>query len=145
MYQAYYGVNTDSSIHWKKDANVLFMDKFYLSTEYGKETYATYCEDGELDPNNPESKEDFVDSYEGASGGFGLVGLIADYINDYECNHNVVFRYDDYILGVMPTIPANNEEKDNMITREKIEELLQKYLNELLEEPVSIEWYDIYE
>jgi hypothetical protein len=146
MYQSYYGVNTDSNIHWKKDANVLFMGKFYLLTEYGKETYATYCEDGDLDPDDDQSKEDFVDSYENDTyGWYGLEGLIVDYINDYECDHQVVFRHEDSILGVMPTIPANDEERSKILTQEQIRVILATYLTELLEEPVVIDWYDIYE
>ena len=146
MLESYYGVNTDSKIRWKENASIIFMDEFYLKDDNNKKTYVTYCEDNDLDPEDTESKEEFVENYENETYCWhGLEGLIADHINDCECNHNVVFRHDYYILGVMPRIPENNKERDTMLTQENIKILLTKYLNPLLEEPVIIDWYDIYE
>lgn len=145
----FYGVNLDSNgVKFKKDAAVLFMNLFYLTDECGQETFKTYCEDEELDPADDESKEKFVDSYENESLTFcstGLEQLIADYINDHVFNHEVVFRYEDYILGVESTIPEDEEDKKRIPTKKQIKEALITYLNPLLEEPFHIGWYDIHD
>ncbi len=141
-----YGINLDSSARFKKNAAVLFMDKWYLATEYGQDAYKTYCEDSDLTPNDDESKEAFVESYENDTYCWsGLEGLLVDYINDYECDHEVVFRFEDYCIVVMAGIPENEEQKKRMLTQEDIAKILQKYLPVLLEEnsALVIRWYTI--
>ena len=143
----YYGVNLDySGARFKKDAAVLFMNLFYLTDVYGQDAYRTYCEDGKLDPADDESKEEFVDSYENETFcSTGLEQLIADYINDHVFSHETVFRYEDCVLGVEPTIPDDEEDKKRLPTKKQIQEVLAEYLNPLLEEPLHIGWYGIYE
>lgn len=143
----YYGVNLDSSgAKFKKDAAALFMNLFYLTDVYGQDTYRTYCEDEELDPANDESKEKFVDNYENETFcSTGLEQLIADYINVNKFGYETVFRYEDYVLGVEPTIPDDEEDKKRLPTKKQIQEVLAECLNPLLEEPLHIGWYDIHE
>lgn len=131
-YEAF-GIVLDSSARFKDNAAVLFMNLWYLTTEYGQDTYMTYCEDSDLDPSQNESKEAFVDSYENEVYCWdGLEGLITDYINDYECNHEVRFRNEDYCIAVPATVPKNAEERNRMLTQEDIIRILQKYFSALL-------------
>ena len=142
-----FGVALDQA-KFKPNANVLFMNKFYLKHQYEKETYLTYCEDNELDPEQDESKDEFVESYNNDTYcWYGLEGLLTDYINDHECNHSVTFRNEDYCIVVMATIPEDDAAKANMITQEQITKILQKYLSVLLNEhcACNIEWLTIYD
>lgn len=64
MLESYYGVNTDSKLHWKENASIIFMNEFYLKDDNNKKTYTAYCEDNDLDPEDSKSKEEFIENYE---------------------------------------------------------------------------------
>lgn len=141
-----FGVALDSEVKFKPNASVIFMDKFYLQDDYGKDVYRVYCEDGDLDPEDDASKEEFVDSYENETYcWYGLEGLLTDYINDHDCDHTVRFRNEDYCIVVMATIPEDEQDKASMLTQDQIIKILQKYLCVLLDEnsPCNIQWLTI--
>ena len=72
----------------------------------------------------------------------GLEALIADTINELEFGGELVFTYEDYILGVTAYIPEDEEDIKNYPTQKRIREIFAEYVNPLLEEPVTINWFD---
>ena len=73
----------------------------------------------------------------------GIEAILIRCINDNECHGKDVFLYDDYCIYVGARIPANDDEKAELLTTESIRTILAKYLNPILTEPVSVKFLEI--
>ena len=70
----------------------------------------------------------------------GFDGLLVDFINEQEFDSHALFRSQYNCVYVLPDIPATEEDKGRYPSRQKIQTILAKYLNPLLEELVAITW-----
>ena len=140
-----YGIDC-SKVQWKGDASVIMVDTYAKRNESFWKDYLTYCEDQEYDPEDPDSKSAWIDDYFNDCYLWeGYEGFLTDVIN-HECfDGETEFCYEDYILGVRAYIPEGDEDMTKIPTKKKIREILAAYVNPLIEEPVTIEWYDIRE
>lgn len=136
-----YGCRTDT-INWKDNAydtllEMVKQDK-YLGNDFKK-----YYDDNisEFD-TEAECFEYWVDCvYENDTGLIsGIEGIIVELINgQYQSE---VFTYEDYCIFVQATIPI--DEDDYVPTQKEIREVLAKFLNPLIKEPISVGWHDVY-
>lgn len=136
-----YGVDM-SRVNYKSGA-ARYIFEHYATDDIHKE-FDDFCED------NPDLVEDgnavdvFVEEYEdGITCASGLEGFLVRCINDAEFSKRDEFIYDDYCIYVGARIPADDSEKDNMLTMVDIRRILSKYLNPILEEDVNIECLEI--
>lgn len=82
----------------------------------------------------------FLDGYENDTYCWsGFEAALVDTINECEFCGNAVFRFEDLCIYVEPYIPENRE--DVRVTQEEIRKILAKYLDPLLEDPLSIGWH----
>lgn len=101
-----------------------------------------YCEDNELERNNPESKEKFLENYERE---YDMVSGIEAFLTDF-MNAKLgdrVFYIEDYCIYAPTYIPVGDEPLDKLVTQRRIREALATYLNPFLEEPVEVNWLTI--
>ena len=94
--------------------------------------------------SNEEAKEIFAEEYEDDTCcESGLFGLLARCINDLECGGDHIFAYKDHCIYVGARIPANDEEKNKILTMSDIRKILVKYLSPLLENDMNFRFLDI--
>ena len=70
----------------------------------------------------------------------GIEGLIVELINDQY--NDSVFSYEDCCIFVQATLPV--DKADYIPSQKEIRAILAKYLNPLIEEPITVGWYNIY-
>ncbi len=141
MAKEIYGIDL-SAVKWKPDSDNTIMERF-LSHDDNKKAFEEWLSEDDGIQDDSIGRSYFVDEYENETYLWAdIEGMITDLINREKCN-DVVFHYEDYILGVYATLPANKDDK--IISQAEIAEILAEYLNPLIEEPVSIQWYDIRE
>ena len=88
----------------------------------------------------------FVDEYESPDYSWAdIEGAVTDLINEKEFDGRNVFECEFCCIAVMPDIPADDGEMKYFPTQERIREILAKYLNPLLKEPVTVRWLEFCE
>lgn len=141
-----YGVDTTKKVYeYRKDAYERFLSD--IASKSILEDYREY--ETEAKSENPEiTQEELLDSFfeewEDSIGRDGIEQMLCESINERECNGQEKFFYEDYCIYVPADIPVNDAAKAQMLTQEDIQRLLAKYLNPLLEQPVTVEWLDIH-
>ena len=148
-YEHGYGVDLSTDkIKWKIGVNEIIVDQFVSRMTAFKNVYTQYCKDNDLDPNDKESKENFVDDFTDDSdyGYDGLEGLIINIINTYvnATGFNAKFQYEDCCIYLPAYIPIDEKDKEKSLTVQDIQRILAIHLNPLLEEPAPMTWLDIY-
>ena len=141
MYTFGYGCRTDI-IKWKSDAYKTLLEMVKKDI-YIKKEFEDYFKE------NKSKFENEVDCFEYWSENVfegdtnlvsGIEGIVVELINNQY--HETVFTYEDCCIFVQATIPI--DEDDYVPTQKEIREVLAKYLNPLIEEPVTVGWYDVY-
>ncbi len=140
-----YGIDTSSDdFKLKPNAAKLLWEKA-KNIGWIEEGYEDYCHDNDLDPNGGFEGE-YIEDYENEyTYNTGLEALLTDVINEFVDSVEKPFVYDDYVIIVPATIPANDAERASMLTQQKIREILAEYVNPLIEDPVVVGWYQVSE
>lgn len=139
MYEAY-GIEVEN-LKWKKNASERLMER-YLSDKNNAEVFAEYCKDNGYDPNSAEARKYFVEDYT-TDTSYGIEGMLVDLINNRENAGWQEFVEQDYCIAVPATLPSDQKKKAEMLTEKDIRIILTEYLNDLLEEPATIQWLSI--
>ncbi len=148
-----YGVCTENA-QWNKNAAATFFNKYAVRSKRILSKYFNYRSE-QIEENRKEEGDvlresdlmgAFCSEYEnGTYCWTGLEAIIVDTINDIDFAGKTVFRFEDHCIYVAPEIPANEYERQKMLTQEEIGQILSKYLDELLPKPLNIAFYTIHE
>ena len=140
-----YGIDTSSDDFKLKPDAAKRLWEMAKNIDWVKESYQDYCFDNDLDPDGG-FEEDYIEDYEDDNTyNTGFEALLTDVINELVDPVEKPFVYDDCVIVVPATIPANDTEKASMLTQQKIREILAEYVNPLIEEPVVVGWYQVAE
>lgn len=117
------------------------------SSSFIYEKYLDFCRDEDVDDEDVENLKEFCKTYENENDAtMGLPALLADLINEIEYNDQyVIFHYVDCVLHVAANIPYDEEERNTFPTQKEIQELLEKYLEPLLNELPIPDWQMIHD
>ena len=85
---------------------------------------------------------EFVNEYDYST---GIDAFLVRCINDNEFGGKTFLYYDDYCIYVSARVPEDDEDKKEMLTKERIREILTAYLNPVLEDIVRVETLTIHE
>ena len=137
-----YGSRTDN-IKWKDEAYEILLE-MVRKDKYLDKDFREYCNDNKNEfDSEAECFKYWADCvYENDTSLIsGIEGVVVELINNQYYQDNV-FNYEDYCIFVPATIPI--DEEDHIPTQKEIREILAKYLNPLIKEPISVGWYDVY-
>ncbi len=140
-----YGINTSSDdFKLKPNAAKLLWEKA-KNIDWLKECYKDYCHDNGLDPDGG-FEENYIEDYENdTTYNTGFEALLTNVINELVDPIERPFVYDDCVIIVPATIPANDTEKASMLTQQRIKEILAEYVNPFIKEPIVVGWYQVAE
>ncbi len=136
-----YGINTSRKC-FKPNAAQLLWEKA-KNIDWVKEEYAEYLEyNGDPEANY----QDYIEDYENdTTCNTGFEAFLVDVINEFVDPIERPFVYDDCVIFVPATIPANDTEKASMLTQQRIREILAEHVNPLIKGPFTIGWFQIQE
>ncbi len=140
-----YGIDTSSDDFKLKPDAAKLLWKMAKNIDWIEETYEAYCADKNLNPDDG-YEEAYIEDYENEFAcSTGFEALLTDVINEFVDPAENPFVYDDCVIVVPATIPANDTEKTSMLTQQRIREILAEYINPLIEKPVVVGWYQVRE
>lgn len=106
--------------------------------------YCTFCDNYGYHTDDPKAKAEFVGWFSDEYCGYGMPGLIARLINDLDFDGaDYFYGEEDGFLGVIATVPVDDEEKQRMPTQNEVKNLLSHFLEPLLTEPAKFGWHDL--
>ena len=136
-----YGTRMDK-VTWKKDAYIILYEMVKKDEPLFKEFKEYYEEKKDSFENELECFDYWMDCiFENETTLVsGIEGLIVELINDQY--NDSVFSYEDCCIFVQATLPVDKD--DYIPSQKEIRAILAKYLNPLIEEPITVGWYNIY-
>ena len=137
-----FGIEVNGSINLKKDYADTFVKHMRQKGNTFDTLYTEYCDYNDLDPDGGFETE-FLEDYESDEGNlYGFYGLMATLMNDEL--KSPWFEYEDSCLGVAATLPADEDDKQNIPSRKQITEMLCDYFTGLTNEPITVpDWLEI--
>lgn len=142
-----------TNITWKKNASQMLASKF---TGTMRLFFESDLEDYRFD--HPDATEDefapiFVDEYENHTYLWGgILGALVDVINENEFNEAVKFRvadtrdmYGELAIYVSAEIPEDETERDAIMTKTQIRNILAEYICPLIEDGMHFDYVDVVE
>ena len=139
MYTFGYGCRTDI-IKWKPDAYKVLRE-MVRKDEYLEKEFETYSKEESGFDNESDCFEYWAENVfeNDTTLVSGIEGILIELINNQY--HEEIFTYEDCCIFVQATIPI--DEDDYVPTQKEIREVLARYLSPLIEEPITVGWYDV--